>query len=117
MDTQINSNPAVHRPIRRRGRFLAAIATKGRRLMMSAGIATTQRRGTPARLARRLSGPVGTLVLAVLVTGNVAAYQLNRDDRGSAQLVTPRVNVTTVSGQWMSLKLVTKAGYKVLVYG
>ena len=117
MATQIHSNPAVRRPVRRRGRFLAAIATNGRRLMMSAGIATTQRRGSSARLARRLSGPVGTLVLAVLVTGNVAAYQLNRDDRGSAQLVTPRVNVTTVSGQWMSLKLVTKAGYKILVYG
>lgn len=84
---------------------------------MSAGIATTQRHGTPARLVRRFSGSIGALALAVLLTGNVAAYQLDRDDQGSAQLVTPRVSVTTVSGQWISLKLATTAGHKILVYG
>lgn len=33
MDTQIHSNPAVRRPVRRRGRFLAAIATAALALM------------------------------------------------------------------------------------
>jgi hypothetical protein len=84
---------------------------------MSATIATTQRRETSARFVRRLSGPVGALALAMLLTGNVAAYQLSRDDQGSAQLVTPRVTVPTVSGQWISLKLATNAGHKFLVFG
>lgn len=84
---------------------------------MSARISTAQRHGTPARLVRRLSGPVGALALAVLLTGNVAAYQLNRDDQRGVQLVTPRVNVPTASGQWINLKLATTAGRNALVYG
>ncbi len=84
---------------------------------MATGIATTQRRRTTARPVRRLSGLVGALALTMLLTGNVAAYQLGRDDQGHAQLVTPRAPVTTVSGQWMSLKLATTAGHKILVFG
>ena len=83
---------------------------------MSTGKATG-RRGTSGRISRRLTGLGCAFALTVLLTGNVAAYQLDRDDQGIGPLVTPRVNVPTVSGQWLSLKLATTAGHRILVYG
>ena len=84
---------------------------------MSASPATTSRNGISTRLARRLAGLASAVALTVLLTGNVAAYQLDRDDHGSSPLVTPRVYVSTVSAQWISLKLATTAGHKILVFG
>jgi hypothetical protein len=67
--------------------------------------------------ARRLSGAACAVTLAVLLTGNVAAVQLDREDRGDAVLVTPRHNQLIASSQWMTFKLATTAGYRVLVFG
>ena len=66
--------------------------------------------------SRRLSALACALTLAVLLTGNVAARQLDRDDTGQAPLVTPRLNVVT-SSQWTRFKLATPAGHTILVYG
>ena len=84
---------------------------------MFKGTATAQRRGTKAQFNRRLAASASALALAVLLTGNVAAYQLERDDHGNGALVTPRLNPSMASGQWLRLKLATTAGHKVLVYG
>jgi hypothetical protein len=84
---------------------------------MATGSATTQRHGSAARLVRRFTGALNALALAVLLTGNVAAYQVDREDRGVGPLVTPRVHVSTSSGLWLSRKLATTAGHRILVYG
>ncbi len=84
---------------------------------MFTGIATVQRHGTRARLGRRIAASASALALVMLLTGNVAASRLERDDQGNGALVTPRLNPTVVSRQWISLKLATSAGYRILVYG
>ena len=83
---------------------------------MSTGSATG-RRGTSTRFHRRLAGLGCALALTVLLTGHVAAYQLDRDDSGKTALVTPRLQTPSVSSQWLALKLATTAGHQVLVYG
>ena len=64
---------------------------------------------------RRLSAVACALALAVLLSGNVAAFQLERDNTGPASLVTPKFNPASGSSQWMRFKLSTSAGYKTLV--
>lgn len=83
---------------------------------MSTGSATG-RRGTVNRFPRRLAGLGCAFALTVLLTGNVAAYQLDRDDTGKTALVTPRLQTPSVSGQWLALKLATTTGHQILVYG
>ena len=68
-------------------------------------------------IGRRISAIACALTLAVLLTGNVAAFQLERDDAGPATLVTPKLSPVNGSSQWMRFKLSTSAGHKILVYG
>jgi hypothetical protein len=79
------------------------------------GKGTVQGRGTRAQLGRRLGASVSAVALAVLLTGNVAARPLDREDHGSGALVSPRLN-SSISGQWTKFKLATHAGYRVLVF-
>lgn len=65
----------------------------------------------------RLAGLACALALTALVTGNVAAFQLNRDDNRKVELVTPRRPAPIVSGQWLRLKLATPAGRRALELG
>ena len=83
---------------------------------MSTGSATG-RRGTSTRLHRRLAGLGSAFALTVLLTGNVAAYQLDRDDSSKTALVTPRLQTPSASSRWMALKLATTTGHLILVYG
>jgi hypothetical protein len=85
--------------------------------MMSKIHATQSRHGTSSRLNRQLIGMAGSVALAVLLTGNVAAAQLERDDTSTATLVTPKLNPVSFSSQWMRFKLATHAGHTILVYG
>lgn len=84
--------------------------------MMSTGSATG-RGGTSAEFHRRLAGLGCGIALTVLLSGNVAAFQLDRDDGGTVPLVTPRLQTQSVTGQWIALKLTTTAGHSILVYG
>jgi hypothetical protein len=80
-------------------------------------LASAVRRGTPARISWRLTAPAFALALAVLITGNAAAVQLARDDNNNARLVTPMLETRIVSSQQLKLKLATKAGHSILVFG
>jgi hypothetical protein len=66
---------------------------------------------------RRLSALACALTLAILLTGNVAAFQPERDNTGPATLVTPKLIPANGSSQWVRFKLATPAGHQVLVYG
>lgn len=66
-----------------------------------------------SRFGRRSVGPVCALALAVLVAGNVAAIELERDNPGSAGVVTPGLDFLDL----IQFKLRTTAGYNVLVFG
>ena len=79
--------------------------------------ATGPRHGIPSRRNRRIFGAACSVALAVLLTGNVAAFQLTRDDWGSGPLVEPGPTPVLGSSQLLSLKLATTAGYNVLVFG
>jgi hypothetical protein len=82
---------------------------------MWTGSTTVAGRGRSAR--RRWSALGGALAVAVLLSGNVAAFQLVRDDGGNQPLVTPKVSKKAAVGQQLRFKLATPAGYDALVRG
>jgi hypothetical protein len=85
---------------------------------MSQVHATESRQGTSSRLNRQLIGMAGSVALAVLLSGNVAAAQLAGDDRVvNAPLVTPKLDSRVGPSQHLKFKLTTTTGYYILVYG
>jgi len=66
---------------------------------------------------RRLSAIASAIALVVLLTGNVAAFQLEGDGTRTATLVTPKLSSVNGPSQWMRFKLSTSAGHKILVDG
>lgn len=83
---------------------------------MATGNTTAARHIRSSRF-HRLAGLGSAVALSVLLTGNVAAYQLDRDDGGTVPLVTPRLETPNVTIEWLAFKLATTAGHKILVYG
>jgi hypothetical protein len=69
--------------------------------------------GTPGRISRRFTAPIGALALVLLLAGNVAAYELEGDSRGHR---VGRLD-PTIENQHLRSKFATSAGREVIVRG
>jgi len=84
--------------------------------MFSGHVSAFRHRGRAA-WRQRFTASAGALMLAVLLTGNVVAYQVAGDGGSEGPLVTPRSSSSDVATLLFRLKLATTAGYEVAVRG
>jgi len=78
----------------------------------------TDRKRTHRRLVERLAAPVAAIALAMAISGQVGAIPLKREfPVGGPVAITPTVPVRVDGSAWLSGKLRTTAGHRILVEG